>query len=603
MPVRRPYSSVHPPRQLQHHQNQNLQQCDSRRLSRASAATGYTDVDHVVLFDTSKKERGDPSCTYRQLARQLEEQGVQIEVNCEGSLSPEKLRSVSLVVLAHPSQPFSNSEMKALREFLNSGKSVLCMLGEGGEREAKTNINYFLEEYGLTICSDTVVRTIAAAPAYLHPKETLVTDGFLCRDPAGEVLQEKNQSPTRNGGSRRNSGECSMRGRSVGNCTPPRDSRKSSSPRVRSGARIDHSGTSPLQLPLAATSGGSTSTNSSQGVGNSAERLEHSARPERLLLDEVSFPFVFPYGATVSVQPPAFPFLSSGLIAFPARRPLGAAYVDPSSDGRLVALGSYRMFDDTFLHKENNRQLQQLVFAWLLREQPAQALRPRQRPESTSCDDDITRSEATGDHLVEADLAERSQAVPDTASMAERVMPCFQESEHRLPLDFHDLHEEKLYSVNLDMLPEVKKVYKQLNVKYEPLSMIEPEFEVPLPRYIPAVHPPLRMALSPPPLELFDLDEELASPRTRLAQLTNRCTDADLGYYVREAAHIVRYQGAEESSELGGDGDDEEIAKKILWGVFAEIATYKSRQAAEAAGTASEEERKTSTPNSSACHL
>ena len=65
--------------------------------------------------------------------------------------------------------------------------------------------------------------------------------------------------------------------------------------------------------------------------------------------------------------------------------------------------------------------------------------------------------------------------------------------------------------------------------------------------------PPSLQELPPPNLELFDLDDEFASEKTRLAQLTNKCTpvvvastlliplgmDNDLEYYIRECGSIL----------------------------------------------------------------
>ena len=42
-----------------------------------------------------------------------------------------------------------------------------------------------------------------------------------------------------------------------------------------------------------------------------------------------------------------------------------------------------------------------------------------------------------------------------------------------------------------------------------------------------------------PKLELFDLDEAFSSEKSRLAQITNKCSDVDLDYFVREAADIL----------------------------------------------------------------
>ncbi|KAJ3048685.1 Intraflagellar transport protein 52, partial [Rhizophlyctis rosea] len=55
----------------------------------------------------------------------------------------------------------------------------------------------------------------------------------------------------------------------------------------------------------------------------------------------------------------------------------------------------------------------------------------------------------------------------------------------------------------------------------------------------PAVFPPQLRDLPPPNLDLFDLDEQFASERVRLAQVTNKCTDSDLEYYVRECGDIL----------------------------------------------------------------
>jgi len=49
------------------------------------------------------------------------------------------------------------------------------------------------------------------------------------------------------------------------------------------------------------------------------------------------------------------------------------------------------------------------------------------------------------------------------------------------------------------------------------------KFETPLPPLQPAVFAPVLKDLPPPALDLFDLDENFASEKVRLAQLTNKC--------------------------------------------------------------------------------
>jgi intraflagellar transport protein 52 len=48
---------------------------------------------------------------------------------------------------------------------------------EGGEVRSETNLNYFLEEYGVAVNNDCVVRS--AYYKYFHPKENLITSGIL----------------------------------------------------------------------------------------------------------------------------------------------------------------------------------------------------------------------------------------------------------------------------------------------------------------------------------------------------------------------------------------------------------------------------------------
>ena len=63
---------------------------------------------------------------------------------------------------------------------MDAGGRVLYFSGEGGDSRTGTNFNYFLEEYGIEVNSDSVVRT--AFLKYLHPKEVLIGDGVLNRE-------------------------------------------------------------------------------------------------------------------------------------------------------------------------------------------------------------------------------------------------------------------------------------------------------------------------------------------------------------------------------------------------------------------------------------
>ena len=89
------------------------------------------------------------------------------------------------------------------------------------------------------------------------------------------------------------------------------------------------------------------------------------------------------------------------------------------------------------------------------------------------------------------------------------------------------------------MVPDTIALFKSMEVKHEMLTLIVPQFEVPLLGLAPGVFPPVLRELPNPSLELFDLDDEFAQEKVRLAQLTNKCENKDLDYFVREAGDIL----------------------------------------------------------------
>ncbi len=62
------------------------------------------------------------------------------------------------------------------------------------------------------------------------------------------------------------------------------------------------------------------------------------------------------------------------------------------------------------------------------------------------------------------------------------------------------------------------------------------------------------------------MDGQFSSEKSKLAQLTNKCTDDDIEYYVKECGDILGV-----SSQV--DSDD---PKAILHYIFQEIIKYKS---------------------------
>ena len=88
-----------------------------------------------------------------------------------------------------------------------------------------------------------------------------------------------------------------------------------------------------------------------------------------------------------------------------------------------------------------------------------------------------------------------------------------------------------------------------------------------MPPLQPAVFTPLLKELPPPSLDLFDLDEQFATPKARLAQLSNKCNDDDMEYYIRECGQLLGI--VDELDESHRD------ARHIIGHVFKSIVGWK----------------------------
>ena len=65
-------------------------------------------------------------------------------------------------------------------------------------------------------------------------------------------------------------------------------------------------------------------------------------------------------------------------------------------------------------------------------------------------------------------------------------------------------------------------------------------------------------------LELFDLDEHFSSESARLAQITNKCSDDDLEFYIRECGEILGVTRHLQQSERDAKGIIAYIASRII---------------------------------------
>ncbi|XP_070600887.1 intraflagellar transport protein 52 homolog isoform X2 [Erythrolamprus reginae] len=415
------------------------------------------DLRNIIIFNASKKEIFTMNSGYRILQKKLRSNW-KIQ-NLKDEITLEKLSGVKLWITSGPREKFTAAEFEVLKKYLESGGNILVMLGEGGESRYDTNINFLLEEFGIMVNNDSVVRNVYYK--YFHPKEALVSNGVLNR----EISRAAGKTVT--------------------------------------GIIDEDTG------------------------GNDSQALT----------------FVYPFGATLNVMKPAVAVLSTGSVCFPLNRPILAFYPYKTQGGKLAVLGSCHMFSDQYLEKEENTKIMEVLFQWL-----------------TTNDIHLNQIDAEDPEISDYTM------LPDIATLSERLRVCLQEGDEN-PRDFTTLFDMSIYQLDTTALPKIIKSYEQLNVKYESLQLIQPQFETPLPALQPAVFPPAFRELPPPNLDLFDLDETFSSEKARLAQITNKCTEDDLEFYVRKCGDILGV-----TNKLPKEQQD---AKHILEHIFFQVVEFK----------------------------
>ena len=231
-----------------------------------------------------------------------------------------------MFVLSGPREKFSETEINCMKKYLEGGGSIFVMLGEGGEKRFGTNINFLLEEYGIMVNNDAVVRTNYYK--YFHPKECLIQNGVLNR-----AVSE-----------------------AAGKTVP--------------GLALDEG------------------------------------------CDPQSLSYLYPYGATLNVARPAIPVLSTGSVSFPQDRPILALYQHPVGGGRLAVLGSAAMMSDSYIDKEDNSRVKDVILSFL-----------------TSDEVQLNKIDAEDPEVSDYTM------IPDTSRLSDLPRVCLQESEE-IPPDY-----------------------------------------------------------------------------------------------------------------------------------------------------------------------
>lgn len=350
------------------------------------------------------------------------------------------------------------------------------MLGEGGEPKFNTNINFFLEEFGISLNADAVIRP--SYYKYFHPKEAIIGGG-IASDYIVKVLREAD---------------------------------------IRTNGEWDE--------------------------------IDGILKPE----------FAYPFGSTLNLMLPSIPLLTTGPVVYPYNRPVAGLYYNTASRGKILAVGSGQMFADRYILDESNMAL---FDAFL----------------------DILAARVDMGQIQFNDIEIfDSQIAPDTIYLAEQPKMCLVEAiDCDIPADFKKMFDLTMNALHNNHLRDIISTYEKLSVQYEPLKIIKPNFEIPLPSLQLAVFPPVFSDLPAPALELFDLDESFSTERVKLDQLTSKCLTAaqhktaapsekELSYYIIECGRIL---GLNAANQQPGGGGKLPNAKEVLYQVGLRITNYK----------------------------
>uniref|UniRef100_A0A914LB86 Uncharacterized protein n=1 Tax=Meloidogyne incognita TaxID=6306 RepID=A0A914LB86_MELIC len=410
-------------------------------------------TSNLIIFNQTKDEEYNIYNNFRHLHRHIRS-GWEVEIHQNDEITEGILGKCRIFVLPCPRVKFTDEEFSALRKFLKSGGSLLVLSSEGGEEKNSTNVNFLLEEFGISFNNDSVIRTIFHN--YFDPKEALISNGVLNRSlPIGAgVLQTHSLSNT--------------------------------------------------NIEWQNAVGGFSKLH-----GDNEDENNFSA----------SLNFVFPYGCTLSVNRESVSVLSTGTVCYPVLRPVCAFHQlkTENGNGRLAVCGSVRMFVDEYFNKEDNSKIFDVILKFL------------------SGSLELNQIDANEPNIFD------EQPIPDNMQLSCKLKLCLHESEfdHAYFGDFIKLFDQSLTSVGLDHWPEAKRIYEKIGLRYEPLTLVTPTFQVPMPPYQPAVFPPQFRELPQPQLELFELDDAFSTHEVQLAQLTNRCAENELDMYIREASEIL----------------------------------------------------------------
>ena len=308
---------------------------------------------------------------------------------------------------------------------------------------------------------------------------------------------------------------------------------------------------------------------------------------------------VYPNGCSFRLKAPAVTILCSGTISsFPAKRSISAVWdgefarrtqvrnvgadkevlnlvetIETQNNysgqghrcGRLVVVGSSEMFSDTWLEKEDNRKVWDVLLLYCFYEDLSNVgavteeanevnvvTNPRRMFERIEklygapfpTDSRVKRMNSLDLGLVEThevNTDRTSMIAPDMNNLSTRLKACLQwewnyQRQCNAPQDTDSdkiamckelMNDDILSFGKPHLTARIRAMYQELDVPFEPLSLIRPKWECPM--------PPLQLAVYGAPfcthipclaIEKFDLDEDLSDTFEKLCRRTNKYTSA-----------------------------------------------------------------------------
>ena len=110
-------------------------------------------------------------------------------------MTMKRLKECNLLLLGGPKMPFNAQELQDIRQYIEMGGRCMLMMAEGGEQKSNTNINAMLEQVGISVNNDSVIRK--TFHKYLHPKEAFIGNGCLneelVRSAQGKLGDDQNK--------------------------------------------------------------------------------------------------------------------------------------------------------------------------------------------------------------------------------------------------------------------------------------------------------------------------------------------------------------------------------------------------------------------------